>query len=159
MYWIEILRWLHVIGASVLLGTGAGIAFFMLMAHRSKNPAIIAHTGRIVVIADYIFTASAVVAQPITGWLLAKAIGWPLDEGWLLLSLILYGVTGMLWLPVVFMQKRMAALARAAAEQGTDLSPEYFRLFRRWFAFGVPAFLAVLAIVWLMVNRPSFTLL
>ena len=75
MSWIELLRWLHMIGATVLLGTGAGIAFFMLMAHRSKDIAMIAHTARIVVIADYIFTASAVIAQPVTGYLLARALG------------------------------------------------------------------------------------
>ena len=68
-----ILKWLHVIGATVLLGTGAGIAFFMLMAHRSGDARVIAGVARIVVIADYLFTASAVVAQPITGALLAHA--------------------------------------------------------------------------------------
>ncbi len=156
MVWIEILRWLHVIGAAVLLGTGAGIAFFMVMAHRTKDAKLIAHTAGIVVIADYIFTASAVIAQPITGYLLARALGWPLTEGWLLASLILYAATGMLWLPVVFMQKRMGDLAQRAVESNAPLPPEYFRLFRRWFAFGVPAFLAVLTILWLMTNRPVF---
>lgn len=158
MAWIEFLRWLHMIGATVLLGTGAGIAFFMLMAHRTNDVALVAHTARIVVIADYIFTASAVIAQPVTGYLLASALGWPLTEGWLLLSLILYGVTGALWLPVVFMQKRMGALAKKALSDGGGLPPEYFKLFRRWFAFGVPAFIAVLTILWLMTNRPVFGL-
>ncbi len=32
-----VLKFLHVIGATVLLGTGAGIAFFMLMAQRSGD--------------------------------------------------------------------------------------------------------------------------
>jgi uncharacterized membrane protein len=59
-----ILKFLHVIGATVLLGTGAGIAFFMLMAHRSGDVAWWLASARIVVIADYVFTATAVVAQP-----------------------------------------------------------------------------------------------
>jgi uncharacterized membrane protein len=59
-----LLKYLHLIGAAVLLGTGAGIAFFMLMAHRTRNAAIIAVVARIVVIADFLFTATAVVAQP-----------------------------------------------------------------------------------------------
>ena len=29
----QALKFVHVIGAAVLLGTGAGIAFFMLLAH------------------------------------------------------------------------------------------------------------------------------
>ena len=58
------LKFLHVIGAAVLLGTGAGIAFFMLLAHRTGNTQVIASVARIVVVADFVFTATAVVAQP-----------------------------------------------------------------------------------------------
>ncbi len=82
-----ILRWLHVIGACVLLGTGAGIAFFMVMAHRGGDAALIAGTARIVVIADMVFTATAAIAQPLTGWLLARETGRDLTEGWILASL------------------------------------------------------------------------
>ena len=65
----------HVIGACVLFGTGLGIAFFMWMANRTADPAIVAGTARIVVIADTIFTATAVVAQPVTGAALATMAG------------------------------------------------------------------------------------
>ena len=150
-----ILRWLHVIGACVLLGTGAGIAFFMLMAHRTRDAALIAHTASIVVLADALFTATTVVMQPITGALLAQYAGWPLTEGWILLSLALYVLTGVFWMPVVLIQARMRDLARAAAAQNEPLPPKYFRLFRLWFAMGFPAFAAVLAIVWLMLARPQ----
>ena len=110
MEWVSLIRWLHIIGATVLLGTGAGIAFFMVMAHRTGDAAIIAHTARTVVIADWIFTASAVIAQPVTGIFLAKAIGWPLSEGWLALSIVLYIVTGLFWLPVVWIQHQICLL-------------------------------------------------
>ncbi|MBE1282052.1 MAG: DUF2269 family protein [Rhodobacteraceae bacterium] len=151
-----ILRWLHVIGACVLLGTGAGIAFFMLMAHRSSDAQVIAHTAGIVVLADLLFTTTAVVAQPVTGVILAWRLGWSLSEGWVLLSLGLYLVTGAFWLPVVWIQLRLRDLARAAAASGQDLPARYHRLFRIWFACGVPAFVAVLAILWLMLARPDF---
>lgn len=150
-----ILKYLHVIGASVLLGTGAGIAFFMLLAHRTGDPRVIAGVARIVVIADYLFTASAVVLQPITGAALVWLVGYSFLEGWVLLSLLLYVVTGAFWLPVVFMQIRMRDLAAAAAKEGRELPAEYERLFRRWFAFGFPAFASVLTIFWLMIARPS----
>lgn len=153
------LKFLHVIGASVLLGTGAGIAFFMLLAHRQGDPRVIAGVARIVVIADFIFTATAVVAQPVTGVLLALHAGYPLTEGWILLSIVLYLVTGAFWLPVVWMQMLMRTLAREAVDTGSDLTAEYHRLFRLWFAFGFPAFAAVLAIFWLMIAKPSFTLI
>jgi uncharacterized membrane protein len=158
MDWIVALRWLHVIGACVLLGTGAGIAFFMLMAHRTKDPAFIAGVARIVVIADWVFTASAVIVQPITGYFLALMLNWPLTEGWIVLSLALYVITGAFWLPVVWMQSRMQKLAAAAAVKNEALPDAYHNLFRVWFAFGFPAFAAVLAILWLMMARPSFSL-
>ena len=144
---VDVLRWLHVIGATVLLGTGAGIAFFMLMAHRTRQPALVAHVAGTVVVADLLFTATAVVAQPLTGLGLALLVGWPLTEGWLLVSLALYVLTGLFWLPVVWIQLRMRDLARAAAREGLPLPGEYYRLFRIWFACGIPAFLAVLAIL------------
>ena len=146
----------HVIGATVLLGTGAGIAFFMLMAHRTRQPALIAHTARVVVVADAVFTATAVIAQPITGALLAHLVGYPLLSGWIGLSLVLYVVTGLCWLPVVWIQLRLRDLAQAAADAGQPLPPRYFKLFRAWFGLGFPAFAAVATIVWLMVARPGF---
>ena len=153
--WEILLRMAHVIGAMVLFGTGAGIAFFMLMAHRSGDARVIAHVAGVVVLADTIFTATAVIAQPVTGVLLARATGWPLTEGWIVLSLILYGVTGAFWLPVVWIQLRLRDMARAAQATGTALPPRYFRLFRIWFACGFPAFFAVGAILWLMLARPA----
>jgi uncharacterized membrane protein len=152
-----LLKWLHVIGATVLLGTGAGIAFFMLMAHRTGDVRVIAGVARIVVIADYVFTATAVVAQPVTGVLLARWVGYELTEGWILASIALYLFTGAFWLPVVWMQSRIRDLAAGAAAAGGPLPDEYHRLFRRWFAFGFPAFTAVLAIFWLMIARPEIS--
>jgi uncharacterized membrane protein len=156
---VDVLRWLHVIGATILFGTGAGIAFFMLMAHRTHQPALVAHVAGTVVVADLVFTTTAVIAQPLTGLGLAYWIGWPLTEGWLLLSIGLYVLTGLFWLPVVWIQLRMRDLARAAADEGLPLPPLYHRLFRIWFACGVPAFLAVLAILWLMLAKPALAIL
>jgi uncharacterized membrane protein len=154
MTWLFILKFAHVIGAAVLLGTGAGIAFFMLLAHGSADARLIAGVARIVVIADFLFTASAVVIQPITGVALAHLAGYPLGEGWIALSILLYLVTGAFWLPVVWMQMRMRRLAETAFRNNEPLAAAYHRLFRWWFAFGFPAFAAVIAIFWLMTARP-----
>jgi uncharacterized membrane protein len=148
-----------VIGGTVLLGTGAGIAFFMLAAHLSGNPATIAGTARIVVRADFLFTATAVVVQPITGVLLAQNVGYTLFDGWIAWSIVLYLFTGAFWLPVVWMQMRMRDLAAAALRDNRPLPPQYHKLFWWWFAFGFPAFAAVLAIFWLMIARPQLPFL
>ncbi|WAC27170.1 DUF2269 family protein [Ancylobacter sp. SL191] len=153
-----ILKYLHLIGAIVLIGTGAGIAFFMVMAHRTGNATKIAGVARIVVRADFLFTATAVVAQPITGVLLAREVGYPLTESWIVLSVILYLVIGAFWVPVLVIQMRVRDMAEAADTMHQPLPPQYHRLFWIWFAFGFPAFGAILAILWLMIARPQFSL-
>jgi uncharacterized membrane protein len=152
----NLLLLLHVIGAAVLLGTGAGIAFFMVVSNRSGDPRLIAHVAGIVVLADTVFTATAAILQPITGYFLAREAGWPILTGWVAVAVLLYLVVGAFWLPVVWMQLRMRDLAIAARDAGTALPAEYHRLFRWWFGFGFPAFAAVLAILWLMLTKPSF---
>jgi uncharacterized membrane protein len=154
---MDIVLYLHVIGATVLLGTGAGIAFFMVMAHRTQDPQAIAHVAGTVVIADLLFTATAVLAQPVTGTLLALDRGYPIFEGWIAVSLALYVVTGLFWLPVVYIQMRLRDLALAAARTSSPLPPDYHRLYRIWLACGFPAFAAVLAIVWLMLEKPDLS--
>jgi len=151
-----IIKYLHVLGAIVILGTGTGIAFFMLMAHRSGDPRFIARTAATVVIADMLFTASAVLLQPVTGGLLMWLSMTALTERWLTTSLGLYAVAGLFWIPVVFMQIEMRDLARAADARGEALPPRYFMLFRRWFLFGIPGFGSVMLILWLMIAKPQF---
>lgn len=151
-----VLKFLHVVGATVILGTGSGIAFFMLMAHLSRDAAFVARTAAIVVLADFLFTATAIVVQPVTGYLLVHESGSSLSQSWLIASFALYAVAGIFWLPVVWMQMRMRDLAAAAALAGKELPAAYHRLFRLWFLFGFPGFGSVLLIVWLMIAKPSF---
>jgi uncharacterized membrane protein len=147
-------KYVHIVGAAVLFGTGAGIAFFMLMAHLTGKAATIAAVVRIVVLADFVFTATAVILQPLTGLALVWNVGYSLGEGWIVMSIILYLVTGAFWLPVVWMQIRMRVIAEKAAAEGQPLPPAYHKLFWTWFAFGFPAFASVAGILWLMIARP-----
>ncbi|MGH6708316.1 MAG: DUF2269 family protein [Bradyrhizobium sp.] len=147
-------KYLHVLGAIVILGTGTGIAFFMLMAYRSGEAGFIARTASTVVIADMLFTLTAVVLQPVTGWLLMTLSSTGFTELWISASLGLYAVAGMFWVPVIFMQIEMRDLARVAAAENAALPPRYFALFRRWFLFGIPGFGSVMLILWLMITKP-----
>ena len=78
-----LVKYLHVLGAIVILGTGTGIAFFMLMAHRSGDAAFIARTAATVVIADMLFTLTAVLLQPVTGGVLMMLSATAITERWL----------------------------------------------------------------------------
>ena len=149
-----LIKYLHVLGAIVILGTGTGIAFFMLMAHRSGDAAFIARTASTVVIADMLFTLTAVLLQPVTGGLLMTLSATVFTERWLSVSLALYATAGLFWVPVIFMQREMRDLARLAAEKNEPLPRRYFALFRRWFLFGIPGFGSVMIILWLMIAKP-----
>ncbi|WP_296578535.1 DUF2269 domain-containing protein [Phreatobacter sp.] len=153
-----VLKYLHVLGAVVLIGTGTGIAFFLVAAHTTGKASRIAGVARIVVTADFLFTATAVIAQPVTGVLLAREMGYHLLEGWIVLSIVLYVVIGLLWLPVVVLQMGIRDIAEAAEAAGAPLPSRYYWLFWSWFVFGFPAFGAILAILWLMIARPSVEL-
>ena len=150
------LRLVHILSATVLFGTGLGIAFFMWRADRSHDVAFIAATAHQVVIADWIFTATAVVIQPLTGVILIVLVGHDPWTPWLIATYVLYGVAGACWLPVVWLQLRMATLARLAHERRQPLPALYRHYMRLWFLLGWPAFSAVIAIYILMVFRSTF---
>jgi uncharacterized membrane protein len=149
------LKFLHVVGAAILFGTGLGIAFFLLRAERREDPAAIAATLRTVVVADYVFTATAAIAQPVTGLALVHLGGYSLADTWIAASLVLYVAIGACWLPVVWLQIKMRDLAEQAAATRTALPARYHRLARLWFWLGWPAFLSMLAIFWLMIAKPT----
>jgi uncharacterized membrane protein len=126
----------------------------MLMAHRSGEAPFIARTASTVVIADMLFTLTAVLLQPVTGGLLMMLSSTGFTELWISVSLGLYAVAGLFWVPVIFMQIEMRDLARVAAAENAALPPRYFALFRRWFLFGIPGFGSVMLILWLMIAKP-----
>ena len=146
---------LHVIGSTVLFGTGIGTAFHFWMAHRSGNVVAIHQAARTTVIADWLFTTPAIVLQPVTGLALAHLAGFPLHAFWIVAAIVLYLAAGACWVPVVFIQIRLRDIAEACVREGKPLPPEYFRLARRWFILGWPAFGALVAVFWLMVAKPA----
>lgn len=150
-----IIKWVHILSSVVLVGTGFGTAYFFYFTNRSGNVQAMAIVARLVVRADWWFTAPAAVVQPVTGVVMATMAGWPLTTPWLAGSLVLYVVAGACWLPVVWLQLRLAGMAEAAAQQGLELPPPYGVLARRWEWLGYPAFIAMLIVFWLMVAKPG----
>lgn len=149
-------KWLHVLSATVLFGTGIGTAFAMFAAHRSGDLRAIAIVTRNVVRADWLFTATSVVAQPLSGVAMLQLAGIPLATPWVAVSFALYGVAVACWLPVVVLQIAMRNMAADAVASGAPLLPgRYWRFERWWVALGVPAFVALVGAFWLMVTKPT----
>lgn len=147
-------KWLHILASTFLFGTGIGTAFYMVCATISREPRVVFVVARYVVIADWLFTAPAVLVQPITGFYLVHLAGFALTSRWIVWSTALYLLAGACWLPVVWIQIRLRELARSAAEGGTQLPPLYWRYFRVWVLLGIPAFLGLVVVFYLMVARP-----
>lgn len=150
------LKYIHLLSMVLLFGTGLGSAFYKWMADRSRNVTHISIVNRHVVLADWLFTTPTIVIQPVTGIWMLYQINIPLTTPWVLSSLVLYAIAGMCWLPVVWLQIRMQKLSEQAVLKNTDLDDEYWRYARIWFYLGIPAFIAMVAIVLLMVMKFSF---
>lgn len=150
-----VLKWVHILSSVVLVGTGFGSAFYLFFVHRSRHVAAVAVVSRLVVRADWWFTTPTVFIQPLTGWWMAHLAGYPLSTPWLAVSLVLFGVAGLCWLPVVWLQLRMAEMARTAYAQGVELPPHYWQYAGWWERLGYPAFAAMLFVFYLMVAKPD----
>ncbi len=150
----ETLKWLHILSSTLLFGTGLGSAFYKWCADRSGNLEAIAHTNSIVVIADWVFTTPTVIIQPLTGLLLINTLGYSYTESWLVITYALYIIAGSCWLTVVWLQIRMRDISLQSVQNSIQLDDIYHRYTRLWFWLGVPAFISIVVIYFLMVFKP-----
>ncbi|STQ94165.1 Predicted integral membrane protein [Janthinobacterium lividum] len=150
-----IVKWLHIVSSTLLFGTGIGSAFYLLFTSLSRDVRAIAVVSRHVVRADWLFTATTVVFQPLSGFYLAHLAGYPLSSRWIVWSVVLYLIAGACWLPVVWLQMRMRDMAQASARDGLALPALYWRYLRIWTVLGVPAFFALIVVFYLMTAKPA----
>lgn len=151
--WVKIL---HIISAAVLFGTGLGTAFYMFYVNQQSNITLIARATTAVVVADWLFTAPAGVIQAITGFTLVYLKGYSVTDLWVLGSSIGYLIAIGCWLPVVWLQIQCRDLALLAIRQNQPLSKNYYCYFKIWYLLGIPAFIALIGVFYLMANRPSY---
>ncbi len=147
-----LLKLLHISSAIVVLGTGTGIAFFMYMASRSNSLEASRVTTRIVVLADWLFTAPAVAIQVISGLLLMVRLGYSFTSIWFFTVISLYLLIGCCWVPVLFIQYRLRDMAAETADGLIDAA--FFRLMKTWTGLGCVAFFAVGLLLIIMIIKP-----
>ncbi|NRA72283.1 MAG: DUF2269 domain-containing protein [Gammaproteobacteria bacterium] len=153
MEYYLMLKLIHILAAVVVTGTGAGIAFFMFMANRSNNPQVIYITAKHVIVADWIFTTPAVIIQIVTGIFLMNIQGYSFSSPWFYWVIGLFVFIGVCWLPVLKIQYKLRELAKISLDSN-EVTPEFKSLMKTWTLLGIPAFLAILGIFWLMVFKP-----
>jgi len=150
-----IAKWLHVLSSTLLFGTGLGSAYYMLFASLTRRPEAVAVVVRHVVWADWLFTTTTIIFQPLSGLYLLHLMGLPWTTRWVLWSFALYFLAGVCWLPVVWLQIRMRRMAERAVANKQPLPAQYFRYLKIWTALGIPAFVALVIVFWLMVAKPA----
>lgn len=150
-----IIKWLHILFSTLIFGTGIGSAFYLLVSVMRRDVALVAGVAGIVVWADWLFTATTAVLQPLTGVWLLHLGGIPWNTPWVVLSIMLYVIAIACWLPVVRLQIRMRNLARESAAGNAPLPPLFWQSFRLWVTLGIPAFFSFVAIFYLMVVKPA----
>lgn len=143
-----LIKAIHVLSAVVLIGTGAGIAFFMLMAVRTRSAQVIHQVARIVIVADWVFTAPAVLAQLISGLYLMHLLNYSFTSLWFYTVICLFVLVGLCWLPVVVIQYKLKNLSQSGM-----LAEGFDRWFRIWWMLGIPAFVSILILFWLMISK------
>ena len=148
-------KWVHILSSTLLFGTGIGTAFFFVSAIRTRDPQFIAKTGKTVVLADYLFTLTSGIVQPVTGLFLVHYHGYSLGDAWLFWTLVLYVIALCCWLPVVWLQIKLTKMATEAAAAHQPLPQYFFKFFWWWFALGWPAFVGLVVVFWLMVAKPT----
>ena len=150
-----LIKTLHILSSVALFGIGFGSAYYLFFINRTRNVAAIAEVARLVVRADFWFTTPTIVIQPLSGYALATMSGYSLTDTWLLSSYALFAFAGICWLPVVWMQIKMADMAKIAAEKNAELPQHYWRYARIWERLGILAFPSILIIYGLMVFKPN----
>ncbi len=150
-----VVKTLHILASVLLVGTGFGSAFYFFFVNRSRSVESVAVVARLVVRADWWFTTPAVIFMPLSGMWMAHSAGWPLSTGWIALSLALYVLAGLCWIPVVWLQIKMARMAEECAAAGRELPDRYWRYAKLWERLGYPAFAAMVAVYFRMVAKPA----
>lgn len=152
------IKFVHLVAAAAMLGTWLGVALFMLLAHRSDNPSVVALTSRFAVSVEKFVMIAAVALQPISGFALAGAIGLsPLDEFWIELSLALYVVVVAAWLGALRVEIRIRDTSRQAALDNVPLPVGYRGLFRLYSALTWPGLAGTVVLFLLMTWQPRLS--
>lgn len=147
-------KFIHIISSTVLFGTGLGTASVMLYSYLTNDIKIIAAITRYVVFADWVFTATSGVIQLLSGILLIYLANYSFAYFWIWGSLLGYVIAGLCWLPVVYLQIKMRNIAQFAEANNSMLPKQFHQYFKCWFILGWPAFICLIAVFYLMSNKP-----
>ena len=152
-----LLKTVHVLSVVLFLGNIITGVFWKAHADATRDPGLQAHALAGIVRSDRYFTMPSVLAIIASGIALASMAGLPLiATDWILVSLIAFGMSGILFgVSLTPLQRRLLALASEAAAGADWPSADYRRLSRTWELVGLVATALPLGALGLMVFKPA----
>lgn len=148
-----LLKWLHILSSTVLFGTGIGTASVFVFAHHTRDVKTIANVSRYVVTADWVFTGTSGIVQPLTGLLMVYLAGYSFTAFWIWGSIIGYLIAAFCWFPVVYLQIQMRNFASESLQNGMKLPDQYYQCYRLWISLGCPAFTSLIVVFYFMTTK------
>ncbi len=150
-----VMKYLHILSAVIMVGTGFGSALYVFFANRSGSLTVQHFANSMVVRLDWYLTTPTVIIQPLTGWWLIQHVGWQWNSAWLMSAYILYLLIGLAWLPVVWLQVKMYRCTAQALRLNTALDERYIIYQRYWERLGYVGFSGAIVVFYIMVSKIS----
>ena len=148
------LKLIHVLFVIMFLGNITVGVFWKVFAQKSKDPDKIAFAFKGIIKADRVFTIPGVIGITIFGFGGAIHGGLPiLGTGWILWSIILFTISGIVFMAkLVPLQKQIAALAADKEKFNWD---DYHKLAKQWDFWGFISLVTPFAAAILMILKPN----
>ncbi|QQZ08412.1 DUF2269 family protein [Heyndrickxia vini] len=149
-----LLLFLHLLGAVIFLGNIITAAFWKIRADIKEEPAFIHNTVKNVMLADFIFTLPGLILIIVSGSLMAVHAGYSMSGfNWLTLSLVLFFLTGILWLAVLLPAQRSMIRHSAKSIETGIICKAYRKASLYWAIFGITATLLPVIILYFMITK------
>jgi uncharacterized membrane protein len=150
------LKTIHLLGITLFFGNVIVTGVWKFFADKTKDPVIIAYSQRLVTITDFLFTTIGATMLTVSGIYLIFEQGYNvLEETWLLTSIIMLGISTLLWLVVLIpIQIKLAKLTKTFNPE-TTIPIKYWKLQYIWYWVGGIGTLLPLFNYYLMVYKPS----
>jgi len=145
----QILKLIHILSATIMIGTGLGSAFYLYYTYKKASFITLKEVLKIVIIADLIFTTPSVIIQLVTGLMLSDVLNL-YQTVWFRIVLIISFFVLVLWLGAVVVQYK---LKRIISKQDR-LNKQYDKLMKVWFYLGIPSFILAMYLYYLMIFKP-----
>ncbi len=136
---------LHIFGAVIFVGNIIVTGVWMLLAERTRDPAVLRFAARAVNWADVFFTGPGVVLVLWNGLVLAPHWGGIYGTSWITAALGLFALSGIVW--VIFLIPYQHRLIQRSGD-------EFLQILHRWYFWGIIATILPLISLALMATKP-----